>query len=131
MTDTALRDLLGSPPPSRLVVAYPAGEILGGHRVVKIVGSEAFYADPSDVLGAHLVVGVTQHAATLGGNVRVQIAGPMIEGSWSWNVDEPIYLGSNGVLTQVPAAGGALVMIAVPVSPDAIMINVRQPIFLV
>jgi hypothetical protein len=131
MSETALRDLLGTPPPSKVVVVYPAGEAVGGHRVVKIVSGEAFYADPADVVDAHLVSGVTQNAAVLGGNVRVQILGPMLEAAWSWNVEEPIYLGVNGVLTQVPAAGGALVMVAVPVAPDAILINVRQPIFLV
>jgi hypothetical protein len=131
MSDTALRDILGSPPPSKVVVAYTAGEALGGHRVVKVVGGEAFYADPADVVDAHLVTGVTVHAASMGGNVRVQILGHMEESSWSWDAEEPIYLGATGVLTQVPAAGGVLVMVAVPVSSDTIIINMRQPIFLV
>lgn len=86
---------------------YTAGANLSGHRAVILgPGRQAFLADPTDPVHLGRTVGVTTGAAADGDNITVRRFGVMVEPSWSWNADLPIYVGPNGQLTQTPLAAG-------------------------
>ena len=112
------------------VVEITAGENLGGHRVVIASNGEAFYADSSDADDVGLVRGITVGAANDGDLATVQVYGPMVEPSWTWTPDLPIYFTSSGVLTQTLPTSGFLQQVAVAETATKIFIDLQIPIVL-
>jgi hypothetical protein len=110
------------------VIEVTAGENLSGHKAIAIVGSEAVHSDHGTTAHRGLTRGITTGATSDGETARVQVYGPMIEGTWSWATGQPIYVGANGTLTQTPPANGWLQQIAVADSPTQIFID-PQPVF--
>ena len=81
---------------------YPAGSNIGGHRAVIVgVNGSVEYADANTLSHAYAVLGVTIDASD-GANVTVQRIGEISEPSWNWIPRQPVFLGLNGELTQVP-----------------------------
>lgn len=108
-----------------------AGEILGGHRlVVPDAAGAAIYADSTNLAHANKVLGMTVGAAILGANVTIQNSGEHTEPSWAWTLDVPIWLGSNGLMTQVQPTTGFNLIVAFPVTPTKIVIALREPFVL-
>ncbi|QIL81783.1 hypothetical protein G7047_19075 [Diaphorobacter sp. HDW4A] len=109
-------------------IALPAGEALGGHRVVFARDGFAFHASRDDVFHANAVLGITTGSASAGSAANVQTAGVIVESSWAWLASKPIFLGLNGVLTQSPPTTGVSLVIGVPTASDSMLINVQMPI---
>ncbi len=105
---------------------------IGGGRVVCWIGHGLVAVANPDVATPHAlpVCGVTKHAVSNGGErVEVQQAGPMDDSSWNWTPMQPVYLGANGVLTQVyNAAWKHCVVIGTAVSPTCLCIAIRSSI---
>lgn len=105
--------VIGPPGPAGPVgglVTCPAGEAIGGQRAVTIgPDGKAYRASPAGP-GALAVFGLTAGAALAGAPVTIQCAGPMTEPSWTWTPG-PVWLGPDGVPTQVLPLSGALVEI--------------------
>ena len=109
----------GPPGPAGGVTTVIAGEVLGGHRAVYIgADGQAYYADTGDTNG---VVGITEGAAALGGEVTVRFSGEIIEPSWSW-APGVVYLGTSGLLTQIPTAAGALIIVGNSSGPTKLIV---------
>jgi len=113
------------------VIQCAAGEALGGHRVVVLnADAEAVYASNAVPEHLHKVLGLTTGAAVLGAVATVQTGGEMIEPTWSWALDAPIFLGTNGLLTQVEPTTGFSLVVAFPVTATKIFIKLREPLAL-
>ena len=116
------------------LAAYVAATALGGHRAVILdTAGHAAYADNADLTHLRRVIGITTGAADQGSAVTVVGNGTVNEPSWNWNVNLPVYLGSNGLLTQtVPTAPGAkfLTVVGFPISNTSLFVNVREPFIL-
>lgn len=108
-----------------------AGVALGGHRMVTLdaVG-EAIYADSSILAHAHKVLGMTTGAAILGAPIDILRMGEFSEPSWSWILDEPLFLGTDGLLTQTPPVSGFSLIVAFPISATMVYVDLREPIYL-
>jgi len=114
-----------------VVVLCTAGEALGGHRVVVLnAAAEAVYASNAVPEHLHKVLGLTTGAVVLGAEATVQTGGEMIEPTWAWTLDAPIFLGVDGLLTQTPPASGFLLVVAFPVTATKIFIKLREPLAL-
>ena len=113
-------------------VSFIAGEALGGHRVVIVDGSSGllFYADSSNINHANKIVGMTDGAVIQGDPANVVIYGEVAEPTWNWTLDIPIWIGSNGLLTQSSPSVGFSRIIGFPVLPTKIFVELREPIFL-
>lgn len=115
------------------VLALPAATTLGGHRVVRSTGNGMCgYASAADLTHGDDVLGVTLGAVTVGANANVQVAGEVIEPSWSWTPQEPVFLGLDGVLTQDPLSDDVvafLLVIGFATAPDALMLRIEAPIY--
>lgn len=107
-----------------------AGTALGGHRMVILdADSLARYATADSPAHFGSVVGLTLGAAAPGSPVEIQRAGEVIEPSWSWAVGLPVYLGVDGLLTQVPpAAPSFCLIVGFPVTPTKLFVSLREPI---
>lgn len=119
------------PPGDGQLFAATADVILGGHRVVIATPTGVNYADNTNTQHAFRVVGITEGAVLVGEQASVRVFGEMIEPSWNWSIG-PVWLGSNGMLTQTPPASPAVfsLIIGEALSSTMIFINPSLPVFL-
>lgn len=112
-------------------LTYPAGANIGGHRAVVLNSNEeAIYADYSNLDHAFKVLGITTGAASAGADATIQPFGEIAEPSWNWALDQPVYLGANGQLTQTPPSSGFLLVVGFPISPTKLYVEIGESIFL-
>ena len=119
-------------PAGATIISYPAASAIGGHRVVVLnADEEVEYADNTTAAHANKVIGLTTGAAIEGADVIIQSYGEMSEVSWSWTLDVPVWLGTNGLMTQTPPTSGFSLIIGFPVSATKLFVDLREPIFLI
>lgn len=115
-------------------IRLTAGAALGGHRIVIIdQDSRAQYASSMDVSHALKIIGLTRGAAVEGDMVAVQRAGRITESSWNWAPGQPVFLGDNGLLTQVPPSLPTSLfslIVGFPIAPTSLFLSLREPILL-
>lgn len=124
----------GPPGPSGgNALAMPAAVALGGHRVVRGTGDGFVnYANSTVALHGDDVLGLTLHAATAGANVNVQTSGLVVEPSWNWVPNEPVFLLGNGTLSQTPPSWpdhAFTLTIGFATSPTSLMLRIDIPYF--
>lgn len=111
-----------------------AGAALSGHRIVYLDASyKAQYASNQTASHALVALGLTLGAAALDETVSVQRSGEVTEPSWSWTLEQPVYLGDNGLLTQTAPTSPALFqrIIGFPTAATKLFLALRDPVFLV
>ncbi len=108
---------------------YTAGEILGGHKAIVIDNNLAYYTDCTNLDHINKPIGISSNASISGGNVTVVFYGEMEESSWNWNTEKPIWISTNGILTQIAPVTGFSCIIAFPITPIKIFID-KQEIFI-
>lgn len=111
-------------------VEHQAGEVLGGHRVVVVIGNQAYYADNTNASHLHLIRGITIGATELSSLACIQIGGPLVEPSWNWTPGLPLYVSTNGMLTQTPPTAGFLQQVAIADTATRIFIDNYEPLVL-
>lgn len=101
-----------------------AGQNLSALRVVTMdAGGQAIYASNTTLANA-TVLGVTTTAATAGTSVTIATSGLITDNSWTWTKG-PVFLGTNGTLTQIaPSNGAVLVNVARALTPTTIQIDI-------
>jgi hypothetical protein len=87
------------------------------------------YADNSNPTHFWQLAGITTGAAIAGGKLKILSAGVMVEPSWYWAPNAPVFLGRTGLLTQVQVAGVFQQVIGMALSPTSLFISPREPIF--
>jgi len=107
-----------------------AAEDLGGHRIVVAIGSQIAYADNTIASHSSIVTGITTQAALSGGTLNVTISGEVIEGSWNWTLDKPIFLTANGLMTQTAPSTGFLLQVGYPTSTTSMVVDIKTAIVL-
>jgi len=112
-------------------ITRPAATALGGHRVVIINASgKAAYADKSQPTHVYAILGVTTGAAEQDADVEVQTFGEMQEPSFNWTLNQEIFLGANGQMTQTPPSSGFQRVIGFPLATDTLFIDLNTPVVL-
>jgi hypothetical protein len=111
-----------------------ASTALGGHRVVCFnTDGELEYASNDNAAHVHAVVGLTTGAVSSGDTATVVYQGLITEGSWSWTPQAPVFLGQNGLLTQIAPVAGVSVfrcILGVAVSATQLWISPQTPVVL-
>lgn len=121
----------GPPGPSEYIAQHIAGASLGGHRAVVLDNTEhAIYADKDTPQHATKVLGITTGSAIADSSVPIQTYGEITEPSWAWTPGLPVYLGTNGLLTQAAPATGFLLVIGFAITATKIFIDIKIPIVL-
>lgn len=117
--------------PGDTSVQVLAGGPIGGHRVVVLEGALAQYATNQNPQHGMKVLGVTTNAAAAGGTLSVVRSGKVSEPSWSFDTLKPVFLGVDGLLTQVapthPAAAFSLI-VGFPLSATELFVGLREPL---
>lgn len=113
-------------------VTAVAAVAVGGHRIVLLnADGEADYARADEITHASIVLGMTSHAAVEGADVDVLRIGELEEVSWSWTLNQPVYLGLDGLPVQsLPYNAVFSLVIGFPITPTRLFISIREPIIL-
>lgn len=118
-----------------VIIVAPSSINLSGHRAVVLNNlGEALYADNNTAVHANKFAGITQGASVQGASATLQQFGEITEPTWSWTPDQPVYLGSNGLLTQTPPVAATAkfsLIIGVAQTATKIFVNPMPPIFIV
>lgn len=109
-------------------VAVTAAENLGGHRIVTV---EGYYASKDTATDKNKVLGMTTGAASIGSEATVQVSGFIEESSWNWNVDLPVFLSTDGQLTQSAITSGFSLIVGKPRTATNMFISISEPIILI
>lgn len=119
----------GLPGPAGIgTVIYATGDqAIGGHRVVKATATGVDYADSSNSSDQGKVVGITASAFAAGDLVKVYTAGEIIESTWTWTPG-PVYLGTNGLLTQTVPTSGFVQQVGVAHEPTKLVVQILSSI---
>lgn len=107
-----------------------AGPALGGHRLVVMDGADtAQYADPTNLSHAGIVLGMTVGAVVAGQPLNVIRLGEITEPTWNWTLNQPVYLGLNGVPTQtLPPTAVFSLVVGFPITSTKLFVSIREPI---
>lgn len=103
-------------------VQRPAGEAVGGHRVVWSNNGSVYYVDQTQVAQVTAALGVTTGAAAQGEMAYIRVFGSLTHTGWAWTPGLPIYVVGSGQLSQTPPATGAVRQIAVAETATRIFI---------
>lgn len=104
---------------------------IGGHRVICVDDGLTMYADCTQIAHALTVMGMSIAAVSAGDDVPFVRSGAVTEPSWSWTLDQPVYLGVNGTLTQVlPGNAAFSLVVGFPVTATKLFVSIREPIVL-
>lgn len=109
--------------------AFVAGENISGHSVIKVIGGLAYQCDSATFGDAGRAIGIATGAALNGASASVQQAGQITEPSWAW-VEGPVYVGTNGFLTQNLTGLVYIHQIGVAVSATTVDINPQMAVVL-
>lgn len=113
------------------IITLPANGPLEGHRVVIGDGAGgAAYADSSNPVHLGRVIGITAGAVDDGQQVMIQISQTMTDSSWTWSPGD-VYLGTNGMLTQLVPAVGFEQVVGSALSPTQISISIHRPVLII
>ena len=116
---------------STLSVVRQASGAIGGHRVVITTSTNTVtYADKSEPTHVGRVLGVTTNAADDGDDLLVVREGRVEHNGWSWTAFLPVYLSTNGTLTQTPPSTGFSQIVGFAETPTSLFVSLREPIIL-
>lgn len=111
-----------------------ASSVLGGHRLVRSIDENSVaYADVTNPTHGDDTLGLTLGAAGVGEAVNVQRAGAVEFNGWNWEPGDLVFLGFNGLPTQVvpePVDGAAFLQpIGYAESPTVLHLSIDPPIY--
>jgi len=112
------------------VKVFPAGESLGGQRIVVLRNGELYHADTTDSGDLGQVIGLTVSASLIGEDTQVQFLGDLTEPSWTWTAGDPVYFNASGVPTQAPPTSGFSQIVGFASTATKIYVQLREPIAL-
>lgn len=104
--------------------------VIGGNRAVIRTATGLALANNTDAGHSGLVIGITQNAASAGGTVEVVNEGEL-EGFSGLSVNSPIYLSTNGLLTQSLPASGFIQQVGMALTATKIFVHLFTPIHLI
>lgn len=107
-----------------------AGGALSALKVVVVstTTTKAVYASRTTANHSNRSLGLTTHAAASNTNVTILTEGEWSDAGWAWNVNSPIFLNTNGDMTQVSPASGFVTIVARPVTATKIVFGLHQAI---
>ena len=106
-------------------VNVTAAENLSGHRIVTV---EGYYASKDTANDKFKVLGITTGAVTNGSEATVQISGYVTEAGWNFTVGNPVFLSTNGHLTQTVPTDGFRLIVGKPKTATTLFLELSEPI---
>lgn len=112
----------------RLVDTKTCAENISALRLVNATDDTSIeLADPS-AYTTGIVLGVALQAGLLGEDIEVLLFGKLEDVSFTFTLNEPLFLTANGVITSTPPTTGFSVNIGHSLGSGAIFVNIKEPI---
>ncbi|WP_157234706.1 hypothetical protein [Methylosinus sp. LW4] len=110
-------------------IVLTAAAMIPGHRAIMLdANGHAALADTSSP--TFVFAGISTTGANAGGQVNVAQSGLIEEATWSFEPLSPVFISTDGLLTQTPPTNGISQIIAVAQSPTSLLILPQTPIIL-
>lgn len=110
---------------------YIAAEFINGHKILTLNSLGQVIPASADVLLHHRILGISVNAAIAGNNVQVINNGIIEHQGWSLIIEQPIYVGLAGTLTQtLPSSAKFVKVVGVAVDVDKILVDFQPTIVL-
>lgn len=106
-----------------------AGETLSSLRMVYELNGQVYLLSAADAAHIDLLLGLALTAAPAGTATNIQLIGAVDDAAWSWTPG-PVWLGTNGALTQAPPTSGFDVRLGAAVSATRVILNIEEPVWL-
>ena len=115
------------PPGDGVTFTALADQNIDIHRVVRSTATGCDYADSSDLTHLGKVIGITNATTLQGSLVKIWPAGKITDLSFNFTLG-PVYLTTNGFMTQTPPTTGFIQQIGVALSQTTILVQILSPI---
>jgi len=106
---------------------YDSVLILSASRVVKQVDSLVSYSSSNDNNSAYTTIGITKTAGT---TVTVVKTGELVDQSFSFTANEPLFLNTNGFFSHTPPSSGFILQVGVALSTTKMLVDIGEPLFI-
>jgi hypothetical protein len=106
-------------------VGVTAAENLSGHRIVTV---EGYYASKDTANDKFKVLGMTTGAVSSASEATVQISGEITNSGWSFTVGTPVFLSTNGHITQTAPTDGFRLIVGKPKTATTLFLELSEPI---
>lgn len=111
-------------------------QVVAGHRVVTFDDADRIvYASNEIPLHACAPLYLSLNAAEAGGSVAIAKDGRVEEQSWNWQPEKPLFLTTDGMMTQdlaqIRAGPGFLITVAIALSETSILFSPKVAICLI
>lgn len=118
-------------PGTSLVVTKTAGETISAGKAVYLDTATVVKLSDHSVVARQKCIGVAKTAATLGNPIEVITDGVFEDAIFSgFTINEPIWVGTSGTLTQTPPTSGVLLEAGYYLGENKIEIEIKRPIIL-
>jgi hypothetical protein len=107
-----------------------AAQTISGYSAVSAVSGQAIPADSSDVSHQGNLLGIAIGGALATAPVTVQFFGSLTYNGWAWTLNHPIFLGTNGALTQTPPTSGYSQIIGRPITSTSMLVDIQPAVIL-
>jgi len=107
-----------------------ATQITGGQRIMVSIGGNLEYADQTNLTHADRLCGMTLNAANIGEPLKIQTVGNIRDPIFTWAIGTPLYLGTNGLLTEIVPTTGILWQLAEMVAENTLLLNPQNLVIL-
>jgi hypothetical protein len=111
-----------------LAVVRKAGTAISALRLVWELDGEVALLGHDDLAHIDQALGLTLSAGQAGDDVTVLPLGEAEDAGWNWQPG-PVWLGLDGMLTQIPPETGALLRIGSALGPQRLYVRLEAPIF--
>ncbi len=106
-----------------------ATETMSAIRLVKLDNpTDVSLATSDSTCPDATVLGVSRTAANATENVEIVTSGKLYDSSFNFPVNSPLFLGINGIITDVAPTTGFLTQIGTSGGPGLINININDPV---
>lgn len=108
-----------------------AGQTISAVRAVQLNGAQKLeYSTNDNTVAEAQTLGISSHAGVLDDSVDVVTFGPFSDSSITFAVNDCVYLGMNGQLTNVAPTTGILVQLGKMIKPNVLFVDIEAPIIL-
>lgn len=108
-----------------------AGQTISAVRAVQLDGSQKLeYSTNDNTVAEAQTLGISNHAGVLDDSVEVVTFGPFTDSSITFAVNDCVYLGTNGQLTNVAPTTGVLLQLGKMIKPNVLFVDIEAPIIL-
>ncbi|MBD2489009.1 hypothetical protein [Aulosira sp. FACHB-615] len=114
-----------------ITTGYIAATSLLAYRMVTLnTSGEVIYADNINPDHIASVWAINKTSVATGQTVTGQTFGEVENLAWSWTPQDPIFLGANGTLTQIPPTTGFVLIVGWAMTATKMFITIKQAIAL-